>query len=91
MIWHKRIGHPGPYALKHLVHYFKGVKIVSLPTVNCNACGRLKLKRLIRRAPREIHEGPRERVAIDFYDYKDRSNIKEKTQMLIMCRATGFL
>jgi hypothetical protein len=85
------MGHPGPQALEHFVHYSKRVKIVSLPTVNCNACGRSKSKRLIRRAPREIHEGPEKRVAINFYDYKDRSNTKEKTQMLIMCRATGFL
>jgi hypothetical protein len=91
MIWHKRMGHPGPQALEHLVHHSEGVKIVGLPTVNCDACGRSKSKRLIRRAPREIHEGPGERVAIDFHDFEDGSNTKEKTQMLIMCRATGFL
>lgn len=91
MIWHKRMGHPGPQALEHLVHHSEGVKIVGLPTVNCDACGRSKSKRQIRRAPRDIHEGPGERVAIDFHDYEDGSNTKEKTQMLIMCRATGFL
>jgi hypothetical protein len=42
------------------MHYSKGVKIVRLPTVEYNACRRLKLKRLIRRAPREILKGPRE-------------------------------
>ena len=91
MIWHKRIGHPGPQALEHLVHYSEGVKIVGLPTIDCDACGRSKSKRLIRRAPREIHEGPRERVAIDFHDYEDKSNTKEKTQILIIYRATRFL
>lgn len=85
------MGHPGPHALEHLVHYSEGVKIVGLLTVDCNACGRLKSKRLIRRAPREIHEGPGERVAINFHDYEDGSSTKEKTQMLIVCRATGFL
>jgi hypothetical protein len=70
MIWHKQMGYPGPQALEHLVHHSEGVKIVGLPTVGCDACGRLKSKRLIRRAPREIHEGPGERVAIDFHDYK---------------------
>jgi hypothetical protein len=73
------------------MYYSKGVKIVSIPTVNCNVCRRLKLKRLIRRAPREIHKGPRERVAINFYNYKEESSTKEKTQMLIMCRVTRFL
>jgi hypothetical protein len=73
------------------VYYSKGVKIVSLPTVKCNVYRRLKLKRLIRRAPREIYKGPREQVAINFYNYKEGSNTKEKTQILIMCRATRFL
>jgi hypothetical protein len=73
------------------VHYSKVVKIVGMPTINCDACGRLKSKRLIRRAPREIHEEPGERVAIDFHDYEDASSIKEKTEMLIMCRATSYL
>jgi hypothetical protein len=85
------MGHLGPQALEHLVHYSEGVKIVGLPTVECDACGRLKLKRLIRRAPREILEGPGERVAINFHNYEEGSSTKEKTQMLIMCRATRFL
>jgi hypothetical protein len=91
VIWHKRMGHLGPQALEHFVHHSEGVKIVGLPTVDCDACGRSKSKRLIRRAPREIHEGPGEQVAIDFHDYEDGSNTKEKMQMLIMCRVTGFL
>jgi hypothetical protein len=91
MTWHKQMRHPGPQALEHLVHHSEEVKIVGLPTVGCDACRRLKSKRLIRRAPREIHEEPGEQVAIDFHDYKDGSNTKEKTQMLIMCRATGNL
>ena len=78
MIWHKRIGHLGPQALEHLVYYSEGVKIVGLPTVDYDACRRLKLKRLVRRAPREIYKGPSKQVAIDFYDYEDRSNTKEK-------------
>jgi hypothetical protein len=73
------------------VYYSKEVKIIRLPTVKCNACRRLKLKRLIRRVPREILKGPREQVAINFYNYKERSSIKKKTQMLIMCRVTRFL
>jgi hypothetical protein len=73
------------------VYYSKEVKIISLPTVKCNVYRRLKLKRLIRRAPREILKGLRERVAINFYNYKEESSIKKKTQILIMCRATRFL
>jgi hypothetical protein len=77
-------GQPEPTGLRE-------VKIVSIPTVDCDACGRSKSKRLIRRAPREIHEGPGARVAINFHDYEEGSSTKEKTQMLIMCRAIGFL
>ena len=55
------------------------VKIVGLPTVDYDACRRSKSKRLIRRAPREIYKGPSKQVAINFHDYKDRSNTKEKT------------
>ena len=57
----------------------KGVKIVSLPTVDYDVYRRSNLKRLIRRVPREIHEGPSKQVAINFHNYKDRSNTKEKT------------
>jgi hypothetical protein len=73
------------------VYYSKEVKIVSLPTVKCNAYRRLKLKRLIRRVPREILKGPREQVAINFYNYKEESSTKKKTQILIMYRVTRFL
>ena len=61
------------------MYYSKGVKIISVPTIKYNTYRRLKLKRVIRRAHREIYKGPREQVAIDFYNYKDRSNIKKKT------------
>jgi hypothetical protein len=52
---------------------------------------RLKFKRLIRRAPREIYKGPREQVAINFYNYKEGSNTKKKIQILIIYRVTRFL
>jgi hypothetical protein len=73
------------------MHRSKEVKIIGLPTINCDACRRLKLKRLIRRAPREIYKRPREWVAINFYNYEDGSSTKEKTQILIMYRVTRFL
>jgi hypothetical protein len=51
---------------------------------------KIKVKETDKKSTREIYEGPGERVAIDFHDYEDGSNTKEKTQMLIACRATGF-
>jgi hypothetical protein len=53
------------------MYYSKEVKIISISTINCNAYRILKLKRLIRRVPREIYKGPREQVAINFYNYKE--------------------
>ncbi|KAF7570285.1 hypothetical protein PtrM4_102870 [Pyrenophora tritici-repentis] len=91
IVWHKRLGHPGSDALEHLVNQSEGVKIVGVPTVKCDACGISKSKRMIRRTPRTILEGPGERVAIDFHDYEAESTTKEKSQMLINCRVTGYI
>ena len=89
--WHRRLGHPGPSALEHLVQQSEGVRIKGITTVQCDACGRAKLKRQVRRTPRRIDEGPGERLAIDFHDYEDGSSTKEKSQMLITDRFSGFL
>lgn len=45
-------------------------KIRGLTTVECDACGQSKTRRQIRRAPKDIHEGPGHRLAIDFHDFK---------------------
>ena len=78
-IWHKRMGHPGPQALEHLVQQSQGVRIKGIPTVKCNACGKAKLKRQIRRQSRELTEGPGERVAIDFHSFEADSSTGEKS------------
>jgi hypothetical protein len=91
MKWHKRLGHPGPAAIEHLVQQSEGVKIKGITTVQCDACGRSKSKRQIRRAPRLNDEGPGERIAIDFHEYEEGSFTKEKSQMLITCRSSRFI
>ena len=70
MKWHLRLGHPGPKALEHLVNCSQGARIRGLTTVECDACGQSKTRRRIRRAPKDIHEGPGHRLAIDFHDFK---------------------
>ena len=55
--WHLRLEHPGPKALEHLVHCSTGARIRGLLTVPCDACGQSKIKRQIRRAPKDLHEG----------------------------------
>jgi hypothetical protein len=90
VIWHKRLGHPGPASIEHLVQQAEGVRIKGITTVECNSCGRAKSRRQIRRAPRNNDEGPGERLAIDFHSYEAQSITKEKSQMLIMDRFSGL-
>ncbi|KAI1510922.1 gag-pre-integrs multi-domain protein [Pyrenophora tritici-repentis] len=83
MLWHKRLGHPGPAAIEHLVQQSEGVRVQGETTVQCDSCGRAKSKRQIRRLPRTNDEGPGERLAIDFHTYEVQAITKEKSQMLI--------
>ncbi|KAM4058338.1 GAG-pre-integrase domain-containing protein [Hirsutella rhossiliensis] len=66
-LWHLRLGHPGPRTLEHLVNCSRGVRIKGITTTGCDDCGTAKLKRQIRREPRETPP-PGERLAVDFHD-----------------------
>lgn len=90
MRWHQRMGHPGPLALEHLIHASEGVRIRGPTTVECEACGLSKIKRQIRRLPREIKERPGERIALDFHDYT-KSYDGFTSQMLLTCRISGII
>jgi hypothetical protein len=91
LLWHKRMGHPGPAVIEHLVQQSEGVRIKGITTVQCDACGRAKTKRQISRAPRQNDEGPGERIAIDFHSYEEGSFTKEKSQLLATDCYSGFL
>jgi len=67
--WHRRLGHPGPRTLEHLVSHSKGARIKGITTVECNICGIAKMKRQEHREPRERTSKPGERLSIDFHDY----------------------
>ena len=69
MKWHLRLGHPGPLALEHLINHTQGVRIKGPTMVECDGCGLGKMKRQVRRTPREADEGPGERIAIDFHSF----------------------
>ena len=56
--WHLRLGHPGPKALEHLINCSSDARIHGLTTVECDVCGKSKARRQIRRAPKDLHEGP---------------------------------
>lgn len=64
--WHLRLGHPGPEALNRFVNASTGAIVKGPTTVECDDCGMTKLMRQISRIPRQHHEGPGLRVAVDF-------------------------
>ena len=89
--WHSRLGHPGPQALEHLVSASQGVRIRGPTTVECDACGLSKVKRQVRRAPRQQPgQAAGERIAVDFHDYEEGID-GYTSQMLLTCRATGYI
>lgn len=90
MMWHLRLGHPGPQALEHLVNCSHGARIRGPTTVECDACGVSKAKRQIRRFPREVHEGPGLHLAIDFHDFQ-RGFGRFTSMMLVTDRWSGFI
>jgi hypothetical protein len=92
LLWHLRLGHPGPQALEHLVNSSQGVCIKGITTVECDACGTSKAKRQIQRFPREINEGlgPAKRIAIDFHDFEEDQD-GFNSLMLITDRWSGYM
>jgi hypothetical protein len=86
LLWHKRLGHPGPASIEHLVQQSEGVRIKGITTVQCNSCGRAKSRRQISCAPQINNDGPGERLSIDLHSYKHQAVTKEKSQMLITCK-----
>ncbi|KJZ68647.1 hypothetical protein HIM_10513 [Hirsutella minnesotensis 3608] len=89
-LWHRRLGHPGPRALEHLVNCSRGARIRGITTAECNDCGTAKAKEKIRREPREPADiRPGERIAIDFHDYEPDYK-GYNSMMLLTDRASGF-
>lgn len=68
-VWHRRLGHPGPRSLEHLINHTFGARIKGPTTVECDVCGLAKMKRQERREPRQRTSKPGERVSLDFHDY----------------------
>jgi hypothetical protein len=64
-----RIEHPEPSALEHLINAFKRMKIKGLIIVQYKACALAKIRKQIRRAPREFNESLGKRIAVDFHNY----------------------
>ena len=96
MTWHFRLGHLGPQALEHLVNSSQGVRIKQEPrikgvtTTECNACATSKLKRQIRREPRNSLEVSGKRLAIDFHDFEEEAE-GYSSSMLVTDRWSGHI
>jgi Pol polyprotein len=90
ILWHRRFGHPGPGALEHVVNCSQGVRLRGPTTVECDVCATSKIKRQIRREPRELTEGPGERLAIDFHDFQEGLG-SYTSLMLITDRCSGLI
>uniref|UniRef100_A0A093V6S6 Copia protein n=1 Tax=Talaromyces marneffei PM1 TaxID=1077442 RepID=A0A093V6S6_TALMA len=100
--WHLRLGHPGPQALEHLSSASRGVRVTGISpksnltkgegikTVECDACATAKMKRQIRREPREKPSKPGERLAIDFHDFESSTSGYSST-MLVTDRYSGYI
>ena len=64
-LWHHRLGHPNPEALRQLHVDGPGVTIKGPTTVQCDLCGRSKVRKVVDRAPRARGTRRAERIAVD--------------------------
>ncbi|RYO84351.1 hypothetical protein DL764_009346 [Monosporascus ibericus] len=62
---------PGPEVIAQLQSHTKGVRLKGPTTVECQAYGKAKAKRQIRREPREGASRSGQRIAIDFTDFEE--------------------
>ncbi|KAI7772911.1 hypothetical protein LA080_013431 [Diaporthe eres] len=90
LLWHGRLGHPGPRALEHLVNTSQGVRIRGPTTIKCEACALAKITRQIRRLLREILKREGKRIALDFHDYEPGIH-GYNSQLLLTCRVSGYI
>lgn len=89
--WHLRLGHPGPAGVEHLVRSTTGAKVKGVPMTKCDACAEGKMKRQIRRFPRDLSEyNAGEKLGIDFHEFEeDKEHFSNL--LLINDRVSGYM
>jgi len=76
-LWHRRLGHPNPDALDHIVKSTVGAKVKGPMTHECEACATSKGKRQpSRRQPLERAQRPFWRIYIDIFVFNVSYNSK---------------
>jgi transposase InsO family protein len=72
LLWHHRLGHAGPTAIRKLGENALGTKLVGPRTVECPHCAVAKIKRQIaRRAPMRDRLSPGREIHIDWTDLEE--------------------
>jgi hypothetical protein len=90
-MWHLRLGHPGPEALRHFQGHSRGMRVKgAVTTVECDAFACAKAKQLIRREPRDPVLKAGTRMAIDFHDCEEDIE-GYSSLMLVTDRYSGFI
>jgi hypothetical protein len=96
MIWHLRLGHPGPRVLEHLVNSSRGAKlktpkIKGITTIQCDGCGLGKARRRPHRQPRDREElKPGDRISLDLHEVESgRQDFRY--QLLATDRFSGMM
>jgi hypothetical protein len=92
-LWHLRMGHAGPEAIRHLETHCRGARVTSRGpfTKKCIRCAKAKVKNLIsRRRPDHIYTTPFQKVHINWSNIIKEINGTERV-IFITCEATGIM
>jgi hypothetical protein len=90
LLWHRRLGHPGPEVIANFTEKVTGARVVGPKTVECEACAIGKLNAQVSRRPKEGALRAGLRWAIDFLEF-DADSYGFDRAMLFTDRFSGFV
>ena len=89
-LWHLRMGHVGPQALRQLGNKCLGVQLRGPATHKCTACAGAKIRRIIsRRRPDQKSTKPFAKVHLDWTVFEESVNGFVRA-MFMTCELTGM-
>jgi gag-pre-integrase-like protein len=89
-LWHLRMGHVGPQALRQLGNKCLGVQLRGPATHKCTACAGAKIRRIIsRRRPDQKSTKPFAKVHLDWTVFEESVNGFVRA-MFLTCELTGM-